>query len=501
VANTFVVARSHLILGLCLPLAVLLGFLLAEPQDSASLAVIVAVVSLLCVPLMMRWHHLLLVLCWNAVINLGRLPGRPALWMVMGFLSFFFIVLGRSINPEKKLLHVPGLTRSLLSLLAVVLVTALLTGGVGIKAFGSLSYGGKGYFIIAAAVVGYFALSSQKIPRERAAWYVALFFLSGLTAVVSNLVYMGGSRFYFLYELFPSDLAMGQVSAESGFQNELVRISGLVWASQALYGFLLARYGIQGVFDFSRPWRAVFLLGSVAISLFGGFRTGLVLFGLTFAVLFCVEGLWKTRTLLAVLVLGAIVAGLAVSFVDRMPWSVQRALSFLPINVDPIIKQSAEGSTEWRLDMWRSLWPEVPRYLFRGKGYAIDQRELMLMQDASQRGYGNSNEVAMYAGDYHNGPISVVITFGLYGLAAFLSFLAVAVRVLYHNYRFGDPALHQINAYLLAFFVGRAILFFFIFGAFYGELFYFTGMVGLSVALNHGEARPPAALVSARRLI
>ena len=117
------------------------------------------------------------------------------------------------------------------------------------------------------------------------------------------------------------------------------------------------------------------------------------------------------------------------------------------------------------------------------------------------RGYGNSSEVAMYAGDYHNGPLSVVIPFGIYGVVALLWFLAVGLRVLYHNYRFGDPALRQINGYLLAFFVARAIFFFFIFGTFFGELFYFTGMVGLSVALNHGEARPGADLESARRLI
>ena len=36
-ANTFAVSRNHLIFGLCLPLAMLLGYLLAEPLESSSL--------------------------------------------------------------------------------------------------------------------------------------------------------------------------------------------------------------------------------------------------------------------------------------------------------------------------------------------------------------------------------------------------------------------------------------------------------------------------------
>lgn len=497
-ANTFVVSRNHLILGLCLPLAVVLGFLLAEPLDKGSVVVIGAVMGVLCVPLLMRWHHWLLVVGWNAAITPQFLPGRPALWMVLAFLSLFFSILGRTVNQEKKLLHVPALTRPLFCLLAVVFGTAMLTGGVGLKAIGSQNFGGKGYVIILSAIVGYFALSCQVIPRERRWWYVGAFFLSGLTAGVSNLVFAAGPQFYILYQLFPSDLAEGQVWAAAGFQTELVRLNGLVWTSQAVYGFLLARYGIPGVFTLTRPWRLVLLVGSVFISLYGGFRVGLILFGLVFMVLFCLEGLWKTRTLWAVLALAGVVSLATAAFVDRLPWSVQRALSFLPINVDPVIEQSAQRSTEWRLEIWRSVWPEVPRYLLKGKGYALNRQELILLQDASLRGYATTSDVALFAGDYHNGPLSLIIPFGLWGVVAFGWFLAAAARMLYNNYRYGDPELRRINAYLLAFFIARVIFFFGIFGSFFGELFYFTGLAGLSVALNRGEARPRTDLKSVR---
>jgi hypothetical protein len=491
VANTFAVSRNHLIFGLCLPLAVLLGYLLAEPLDSGSLAVIVLVLSVLLVPLMMRWHHVLLLLTWNAAINLNFLPGKLALWMIMAFLSFLFSILGRSVSEEKRFMQVPALTFSLLCLLGVVLVTALTTGGVGIKIFGAQNYGGKGYFIIAAAVVGYFAFSSQAIPRPRANWLVALFFLSGLTAVISNLAYVAGPKFYFLYEMFPPDLAMDQASA-AGIGSDLVRITGLMWASQALYGFLLARYGLRGLFDFARPWRPVFLLGATGIILFAGFRSGVILFGLTFLILYWAEGLWRTKTSVLILAFLGLVAVGTVSFVDQMPRSVQRALSFLPIKIDPVVKQAAQDSTEWRLEIWRSVLPEVPRYLFHGKGYALNSQELFMAEESSVRGYTSSRDAAAFVGNYHSGPLSLVIPFGIYGAVTFAWFLGVAMRVLYRNHRYGDPALRQINAYLLAFFVARVAFFVFIFGVFYSDLAYFTGLVGLSVALNRGEARAHA---------
>lgn len=489
-ANSFAVSRNTLILGLCLPLAVLLGYLLAEPLDSASLAVLVLIGSVLLFPILLKHHHLLLVFSWNASITPYFIPGRPALWMLMAVVSLFFAVLVRTVNDKNRFQNVPSLTKPLFFLLAVVAVTALLTGGFGSQVFGSRNYGGKGYFVIAASVMGYFALSSQVVPRHRANLIVAAFFLAGTTAVMSNLIYMAGPKFWFLYELFPTNSAEDQMAAEGAIGNSLVRITGLVLFGQAIYGFLLARYGLRGLFELRRPWRLALLLTAVFFSMFGGYRSGLVMVALTLLVLFLVEGLWKTRVMLTAAGVGVVVMIGVVCFVDRMPMSVQRTLSFLPVDVDPIIKLAAQDSTDWRLEMWKTLWPEVPKYLFLGKGYSLDPQALYMLSDVATRGHADSYEWAAYSGDYHNGLLSLVIPFGLYGVVAFLWFLVAGVRVLHNNFKYGSPELRTVNGYLLAFFVARAIYFFLVFGAFYGELFYFTGTLGLSVALNHGVCRP-----------
>src|SRR5260221_3384525 len=107
-ANTINIPRPHLIMGLCLPLAVLIGYFLAEPMESGSMAVVILVLSILTVPLLMKWYHPLLVLSWNAVISPLFLPGRPALWMVMSALSLLIAVLNRSVTPSRGFVYVPS---------------------------------------------------------------------------------------------------------------------------------------------------------------------------------------------------------------------------------------------------------------------------------------------------------------------------------------------------------------------------------------------------------
>src|SRR5712672_2235284 len=132
-ANTINIPKPHLIMGQCLPLAVLIGYFLAEPMDSGSLAVIVLVIGVLFVPIMMKWHHPLLLLSWNACISPQFLPGRPYLWMIMSLAGLLFAVLNRSVNPSRRFVSVPSVTRALIYLLAVVLATAVMTGGFGLR--------------------------------------------------------------------------------------------------------------------------------------------------------------------------------------------------------------------------------------------------------------------------------------------------------------------------------------------------------------------------------
>src|SRR5207247_3503115 len=217
----------------------------------------------------------------------------------------------------------------------------------------------------------------------------------------------------------------------------------------------------------------------------------LILMLATFGILFCVEKLWRTGVLLIVLLAAVLSGSGLLLFANKLPLSVQRTVSFLPIRVDPVARGSAESSNEWRLEMWKRLLPDVPKYLIKGKGYALDANELYLISQVGPRSAIAAGEGAIFTGDYHNGPLSVLIPFGLFGMAAFLWFLFRSTALLYHNYRFGDPALARINGLLLALFLARIFSFFVIFGSLYADMCLFTGLLGLSISLN-GRVAPAA---------
>jgi hypothetical protein len=254
--------------------------------------------------------------------------------------------------------------------------------------------------------------------------------------------------------------------------------------AMAIFSWLLARRGVAGVFDFSRPWRMAILIGAVVLGTLGGFRSAVLLMVLTFLILFWLEKLWGTRIFL-IMVIGLTLGGaLLVGFADKLPMTIQRSLSFLPLEIDPLTRISAQDSTEWRLEIWKATLPQVPQYFFKGKGYNLSGDELYMSRESSFRGLAAQWEGAALAGDYHNGPLSVLIPFGIWGLAAFAWLLVTGVRFLYTNFRESAPELRQINAFLLALFLARILFFVFIFGTLDGDLYHFVGILGFSVALN-----------------
>src|SRR4029077_2244465 len=139
----------------------------------------------------------------------------------------------------------------------------------------------------------------------------------------------------------------------------------------------------------------------------------------------------------------------------------QRALAFLPLELSADARTDAEGSSEWRLEMWKGLLPQVPQHLLLGKGYAITQEDFQMMgMDTSFRSADASQQGLALSFDYHNGPLSVVIPFGIWGFVAFCWFLWSTCWVMYSNFRYGDPALKTINTFLFADLIRHVLMFF-----------------------------------------
>ena len=181
---------------------------------------------------------------------------------------------------------------------------------------------------------------------------------------------------------------------------------------------------------------------------------------LTLVLAFYFEGLHRSR-MMPIIALGMLACcGLFAGFADRMPKSLQRCITFLPVHVDPEVKMNAEGSTDWRLEIWQSVLPQIPKYFFLGKGLTMDEKDWESYQELgnSQVGGVVGGGFAL-AGDYHSGPLSTIIPFGMWGALAFLWFLAASIKAMWSNYKYGDPDARRINIYLLSYFIAKAIIF------------------------------------------
>jgi O-antigen ligase len=500
-SNALALIRSLIIYSLCLPLAILIGYRVAMPMDTQSLTTVVVAVALPLIPLLLKYHHAMLFACWNTSMVLFFLPGRPHLYLVMALISLGLSTLQHILNRNIRFLYVPSVARPLILLAIVVIVTAQLTGGFGSRLLGGDVYGGRSYVTILLAIVGYFALCCYPVPAGKAKIYFALYMLGAITATIGNLAPYVDSKFYFLFALFPVE----NLNFLEGLETQ--RLGGVTLAAMGIGLYFLARHGFQGLFDFrerwslspirfrgglglNNPWRIIIFVALIGLSLMGGYRSTAVVLALVFMIQFYLEGLFRTRLFPALVLLGLLMAAVSVPMIDKMPLMVQRSLSFLPfLEIDPIAKYAAQSSTEWRLEIWRQVLPMVPDYLLLGKGYSINPGELNLSVDIGHTAY-DSGQTAILAGDYHNGPLSLLIPLGIFGMIAFLWFLYAGFRVLLNNYRNGAPELHSINTFVLAYFLGKAIFFFTIFGSFYVDLMVFTGLVGLSVSLNGGVREP-----------
>jgi len=411
--NTSAILRTLIIYAVCVPLAIIVGYLLTDPMDFSVLGLFGILALLLVSPLLLRWHYPLLILSWNMAITLFFIKGSPSLWMLMVMLSLGISVLERTLNSQMHFLRVPQITWPLLCLIAVALITAKFTGGIGLRSYGSDVYGGKKYVLLMAGILSYFALTARRIPPERAGLYVALFFLGGLVSIIGDFYAIMPSWSRFIFWLFPID-----PNAFYEFQVGQTRLGGIAAAGFTVWCFLLARYGVRGIFLSGKLWRPFVLLLSFSLIFLGGFRYQLFLAGAIFACQFFVEGLHRTRLLPVFAWLGIMAMVVIVPFASKLPFTFQRTIAFLPLNLDPAAKGAAQASADWRVTMWKALLPQVPKYLLLGKGMTISTEEYNEMMGGSVLGrnagqFDPSQDPLALAYDYHNGPLSVLIPFGI----------------------------------------------------------------------------------------
>ena len=491
--NIHALVRSIITYAVCIPLAAVIGYMLTKPLSFSEAAMYCILLTILIFPLLAKFHYPLMLVCWSMPINLFFIKTSPNIGMVMMTISLGISIFDRILARQTKFIAVPELMLPLIVLIIIVIFTAEMTGGIGLRSLGGEVYGGKKYVYLMTGIMGFFALTARSIPQDKAKLYVSLFLLGNVLSFISDLAAYLPAGLHFIYLLIPASGAGVQSIAIHDFNGGISRFSGLANAALAVYLWMLAYFGVRGLLITKSPWRTLFFVLSFCLIGVGGYRSAIMQAVVMFGLLFYMAKLHRTPMLFVLLLALVVGAAGVLPFASRLPMVMQRSLAFLPLDLSPEAVQSAQGSSDWRMNLWTSVAQEVPKYLFLGKGYAISMEDWSDIEAGGSTGgttiNGDDDPLAI-SSDFHNGPLSVIIPFGIWGVVAFLWIIFICVWAMLRNYRYGQPGLKLINSFLLAQLLVKLVIFLTVFGAMQNDIGTFVSIVGFSVALNNGVAKP-----------
>jgi hypothetical protein len=412
--------------------AIYLGVSAASAQFEAVAWVVGSLTIIAC---LLMGRSIWLLIPFLAAVNLNlRIPTNPnslllAQVLVLGFSMLFFAARKISFRPTLTELEwwMIGLT--------IMIGQVYIRNPAGVSVVGTDTVGGKAYVIYGITLVSAFYLCWLVIDQKDVKRIFPLVFLGSIINVgigfagkyIPIIGYMTGSSF--------------EISAGPSEVNDAGKATRFLELSS--FGQKLSLF----ISSLKNPLRAAlnpFWLLAIAVSvgaaLYGGFRSGVMAVILTFIV-----GTWYRGGIASVLVssvlgCGAIAALAIMNLVFPLPPNVQRAMSFVPGTWEQRYIDDAQGSTDWRVEIWIEVLT-TDRWIknkFFGDGLGFSKanleyvKSLKNMQGTGISGFDMHRETILANGDYHSGPVSTIRVIGYAGLL-FLLVFQIRLMVLMHR--------------------------------------------------------------------
>ena len=492
--------RIPLIVGfivtcLALVVSIFLGGAIAEENYDVPVLLFASALGLtaLLIP------ELLVCICvatFAAGIYIPFLPGNISLtYIAMGF-AWLPCLLRLAFSK----VTIPKYSRShaILFLFSILVIFVMFYRGFGFR-FSDAGMVGGGLYIRFLLVCGLaFLLPIINIP---ALWWPRMIFLLGILALLQVLAEVVVVYYPALMPIWSfirgSELIVQSMYAlQSG--GDMIRIT----SSGAAAGFLLI--GALAIQNTQETKRIKFVLSwllvavGFGISLFSGSRNGLIFFFFVIILHQCLVHGIRIHTILVLASAFILSVAFIYLFAPMAPPNIQRTFAWLPgIDVPDWVKLDAWGTIDWRFELWmKAITMKVPDFLWIGEGLAYDEHKQMasLMMGTQA---GDNFSWALDSGAYHNGPLGLLIAYGIPGLllgSCFLIGSAVRHYKLSHrpwkNHRLWAAHVAILSAHIYA-----VIFFFIIWGDAAGFLtsivFYFAVLEGL-VAADHALADDPS---------
>lgn len=327
-------------------------------------------------------------------------------------------------------------------ILSLFIIQVYARNPVGFSLFGTSLVGGKPYVLFVITLATAFLLSGLRVPPGELKTALRLSILGGIINFGVSLI----GRFVPTIGVWTGAAKLNAGLADYSHTGEAIDAGR---ATREYFLVIFSRNLSLWISSFKSPlkacfhpvWAPLILLAVIAAGL-SGFRNAVATVGLTYFVGICYRGGF---TQVVIAIAGGIFAIVILALVNAtapLPPNLQRALSFLPGTWEQRYIDDAEGSTEWRVEIWKEVlgtdrWIENKIF---GDGLGFSARELAYQAsvvDGVKMGRGLSGfdfqrESILASGDYHSGPVQTIRIIGYAGLVALILF---QIRLGVHAHR------------------------------------------------------------------
>lgn len=394
------------------------------------------------------------------------LPGIPQGLMAYHVAAFGFTLLTIATIIINKNKNLPTLiSNRFLILFFAVLALTIGVRGIGLRAFGGENWGGMGY--IQLFMIGTFLLCSRYHLLTIRQWKTTVLLMLAMCSLptLAQLIYLasGGAiyrHFSFIKANVPQ-LVTSLSIMDTG--RGVLRFANVADLAIAFFSVVMIFLPLGRRYNLARVIGIVIAMALIGMS---GFRSVLINILITIVIyVIIVKKHGRFQRLAATAMLGVVCWVGLVASARSLPLPVQRSISWIPgVTVSTVAQMDADATVNWRFELWKMAWNDVPNYLWIGKGFAINLRDFPTL--SQYFGY-DSVLVTFLTHNYHSGPLTVLLDLGVFGAIAVVGFLFFASIEVYRGLglvRDVDPFLYRAYVFFCAFFYAKIVSFFVIFG-------------------------------------
>ena len=383
-----------------------------------------------------RNYWILIPATFFATGSIGVLP-LPFSYQELGIIGAFGLYLIHVAFKRNDVSSPKGVTDVFLWLNFAYLTSVYIRNPVGTLAFQSELVGGRPFFTLLIMTFAFLVLSQARVSPKAAKlmpiFLVAAMITPSFLEMITEFFPEASRYIYPFYTGVSIEAFNLNPNGPGGFEE--TRIYSFAEVGRPL---VLALCAYCPPITLINPmFMGRFVLFAIAMLLNGlsGFRNILIGSGAAMVIGSAVRRrFFDIAIIIAVGLAGtALLSSLYMAGVP-VPIPIQRALSFIPLEWDYNATQAAQGTADWRFEMWKEAWdrPDIMRNKVLGDGFGYTMKEMTIMSNTLLgigSFMGSSNyEMFLIKGSFHNGPLSAIKRVGYVGGILLLGWMVVVCR-------------------------------------------------------------------------